>query len=80
MFDMYHGQFNATGEYFLKLAVSCTDPDADLSQIVVQKNKGGYENVRAVETDTITQAELKRSYKFKDNRFTFFLPKGKSHL
>ena len=77
--DIMHGQFNFPGNYFVRMTLCCTDPNTDLSGITMQKKGGAtYEPTRMAKTDAIYQTELKRSYKFKDFKFVFFIPKGKS--
>ena len=79
-FDINQVQFNHQGRYFLRLAVCSSFSTKDYRKIKVQKNKvKKYVNARQVDTDVTVQAELKKDVKFKDHKWTFFLPKGKTN-
>ena len=75
-FDIHEAQFNHLGRFFLKIAVQSLNTK-DYGKIRLNKGKDsdwGMDNESA--TDTITQEKNRRWYKFKDNKFTFVLPKG----
>ena len=83
VFDIDNIQFNHIGRYFLKLSVQSSyvllSNRTDIyNKIRIRKNDDDYYAFgHEAATDTIEQYELNKSYTFADNKFSFFLPKGK---